>query len=89
MVVKKTEAVTSETFTTKAVSELVVGDRFRSSPDDVWQEVVSFEKSESGLLEADYFTKKEIVNCETKIDGSVEKFRFTSFAKVTVDVLDA
>jgi hypothetical protein len=89
MVVKKTsELVTSETFTTKTVAELVVGDRFRSSPDDVWQQVVSFEKSESGLLEADYFTKKEIVTCETKIEGSAEKFRFVSFAKVSVEVLD-
>ena len=90
MVVKKTsEAVALETFTTKAASELVVGDRFRSSPDDVLQQVVSFEKSESGLLEADYVTRKEMVTCETKVDGSIEKFRFTSFAKVEVEVLNS
>ena len=90
MVVKKTsEAVALETFTTKAASELVVGDRFRSSPNDAWYQVVSFEKSESGLLEADYVTRKEMVTCETKVDGSIEKFRFTSFAKVKVEVLDA
>lgn len=89
MVTKKTSEVASpETFTTKAASELVVGDRFRSSPNDAWYQVVSFEKSESGSLEADYVTKKEIVTCETKVDGSIEKFRFTSFAKVKVEVLD-
>ena len=90
MVVRKTsEVVALETFTTKAASELVVGDRFRSSPNDVWSQVVSFEKSESSLLEADYVTKKEMVNCETKVDGSIEKFWFASFATVKVEVLDA
>ncbi len=92
MVAKKaSEAI----FTKKTVGELVVGDKFREMPDpdreltDIpLQEVTSVEKNESSLLEEDQVTKKEIVVCETKVEGSIEKFRFTAFTKVEVEVLN-
>lgn len=84
MVTKK-----AESFTKKTAGELVVGDRFRTSPDDeVVQQVVSFDKAETDLLEEDQVTKKEMISCETKIDGSTEKFRFTAFTQVEVEVLN-
>lgn len=83
MVTKKT----SETVSKKTAGELAVGDKFRSSENDVWQEVVSLERTESDLLE-DQVTKKEIVSCETKVEGSIEKFRFTAFSKVEVEILN-
>lgn len=79
----------SESSAKKTAGELAVGDRFRVSENDVWQEVVSLEKGESDLLEDDQLTKKETVSCETKVDGSIEKFRFKSFTKVEVEVLNA
>lgn len=84
MVVKKT----SEAFFRKLAGDLAVGEKFRSSENDLWQEVISLEKSESDLFEEDQATKKEIVSCETKVEGSIEKFRFTAFTKVQVEVLN-
>ena len=84
MVAKKT----SETVSKKSAGELAVGDKFRSSESDVWQEVISVENSESDWFEEDQATKKEIVSCETKVEGSIEKFRFTAFTKVEVEVLN-
>lgn len=92
MVAKKaSEAI----FTKKTVGELVVGDRFREiqDPDKVTtdiplQEVISIDKSESPLLEEDQVTRKQIVVCETKVEGFFEKFRFTAFTKVEVEVLN-
>ncbi len=78
----------AETVSKKLASELAAGDKFRSSENDLWQEIVSLEKSESDKLEEDQVTKKEIISCETKLEGSVEKFRFTAFANVEVEVLN-
>jgi len=78
----------TESFIKKTAGELAVGDRFRPVGSPPWQEVVSLEKQESEQLNLELNTKKEIVSCMTKVEGSIEEFRFTSFSNIEVEVLD-
>jgi hypothetical protein len=84
MVIKKTE-----TFIAKTAGDLQVGDRFRTPGVPPWQEVVEIEKNESQVYDEETNTKKQLVACKCKIDGSIEQFYFTAFTNVEVEILDA
>lgn len=78
----------SESFTTKKAGELSVGDRFRSPGIPPWQEIVEIEKNESNIYDNETNTKKELVACKCKVEGTIEQFHFTAFTNVEVEVLD-
>lgn len=87
MVAKKTETV--ETFTQKKAEELKEGDRFRVPGSTApWQQIVFLEIKDSNFYDAEFNTKKQIVFCKTKIEGTFEEFPFTAFTNVSVEVLD-
>ena len=79
---------TSESFTTKKVGDLVVGDRFRELNARLVQEIVSVEKKESPVFDTETGNNKILVFCKTKVEGAIEEYHFSAFSDLGVEVLN-